>query len=160
MRYLRDGEWIAGAGALALIASLFLHWYGADGVGFPPGWTVYAPGAEATGWQAFGVLDVVLVLLALVPLTLVVLQATRESPALPVAFSVFSVLAGGLATLLILLRIIDQPGPNELVSVQAGAWLGLLAALLLTGGAYRSLRVESVPGRPLPPVRDLPAPSP
>ena len=43
-------------GAVALIASLFLHWYGTA-----------TGGGEPTAWQAFGVLDVVLVLLALVP---------------------------------------------------------------------------------------------
>ena len=39
-------------------------------------------------------LDVVLALLALVPLGLVVTQATRRSPSIPVAFSVLATLAG------------------------------------------------------------------
>ena len=115
---------------------------------------------EATGWQAFGVLDVVLALLALVPLALVVLQATRESPSIPVAFSVLTVLAGLLATLLILIRLIDQPGPNELVGVEAGAWLGLVAAVVVGVGGWRSLRVEDIPGVPLPPVEHQPSPEP
>ena len=109
MRRLRDGEWIALAGAVALIASLFLHWYGTE-----------AGGAEATAWQAFGILDVVLVLLALVPVALFATQATRSSPAIPVFFSVMTIVAGLLAVLLILLRIVFQPGPNALVSVAAG----------------------------------------
>ena len=78
-------------------------------------------------WQAFSVLDVVLALLALVPLALVVLQATRESPSLPVAFSVLTTVAGALATLLILYRILNQPGPNDRVEVELGAWIGLAA---------------------------------
>ena len=84
MGRLRDGEWIAGAGGVALLAAMFLHWYG-DGP------------FELTAWQAFDVLDVVLALLALVPLALVVTQATRRSPSIPVAFSVLSTLAGMLA---------------------------------------------------------------
>ncbi len=71
MGRLRDGEWIAGAGGVALLAAMFLHWYGAGRF-------------EVTAWQAFDVLDVVLALLALVPLGLVVTQATRSSPSIPV----------------------------------------------------------------------------
>lgn len=149
MRRLRDGEWIALAAAVALVASLWLHWYGTRaGVG------------ERTAWQAFGILDVVLVLLALVPVALAATQATRPSPALPAFFSVMTVLAGFLAALLILIRIVFQPGPNALVTVQPGAWLGLLAALLVAVGGWRSMRVESMPGVPSAPVREMPAPAP
>jgi hypothetical protein len=154
MRRLRDGEWIAGAGAVALLASMFLHWYGLDAA------LLGGVAAEATAWQAFGVLDIVLALLALVPLTLVFTQVTRSSPAIPVFFSVMTVLAGALATLLILYRVVNQPGPNEIVDVQVGAWLGLLAAVVITAGGWRSLRVEPVPGQPMPPIEDLAAPAP
>ena len=149
MRRLRAGEWIALAGAIALIASLFLHWYGTEG-----------GGAEVTAWQAFGILDVVLVLLALVAVALFATQATRSSPAIPVFFSVMTIVAGLLAVLLILLRIVFQPGPNALVSVEPGAWLGLAAAVLVLAGGWRSTRVESMPGMPPPPVREMPAPAP
>jgi hypothetical protein len=156
MGRLRHGDLIAGAGGLALIASLFLHWYG---LAIPEGFTALAGvSLAATGWQAFGVLDVVLALLALVPLALVVLQATRESPSVPVAFSVLCVPAGLLATLLILYRIVNQPGENALVEVRAGAWVGLLAAVVVTAGGWRSLRDESIPHAPLPPVEQRPTP--
>ena len=156
MRRLRDGEWIAGFGAVALLASLFLHWYGLDvAIGLPG---VGEP--EATGWQAFDVLDVVLVLLMLVPLALVATQATRESPAVPVFFSAMTFVAGTLAALLILYRIVNQPGPNDLVTVQAGAWLGLLAALVVAGGGWRSTRLETAPKQAMPPIEDQPLPAP
>jgi hypothetical protein len=156
---LRDGDWLAGAGGVALIASMFADWYsgasaGVRGVGFAP------LDVGATAWQAFSVLDVVLALLALVPLALVVLQATRDSPALPVAFSVFTTVAGALAGLLILYRIVNQPGPNDAVDVDAGAWIGLAAAIAVAAGGARSMRVEAMPGVALPPVEDLPAPAP
>jgi hypothetical protein len=149
MGRLRDGDVIAGAAGIALIASLFLHWYGG------PGGSV-----EATAWRAFSMLDVVLALLALVPLGLVVTQATRDSPAVPVAFSVFTALAGLVAALLILYRIVNQPGPNDAVEVELGAWAGFAAALVLSAGGCRSLRLEAMPGVPSPPVEDLPAPAP
>jgi hypothetical protein len=155
MGRLRDGEWIAGAGGVALIAALFLHWYG---------YPVLLDGAPArlewTAWGSFEVLDVVLALLALLPLGLVCVQATRRSPSIPVAFSVFTTLAGALAALLILYRIVNQPGPNDVIEVQAGAWLGLVAALVIAGGGWRSMRVEPIPGASMPPVEDLPAPAP
>ena len=44
MGRLRDGEWIAGAGGVALLAAMLLPWYGVGGF------------AEATAWQAFDVL--------------------------------------------------------------------------------------------------------
>jgi hypothetical protein len=140
---LRDGEWIAGVGGVGLLVSLLLDWY-----------------SGASAWQAFSVLDVVLALLALVPLALVVLQATRESPSLPVAFSVLTTLAGALATLLILYRILNQPGPNDRVEVELGAWIGLAAAAIAAVGGWRSLREEEIPGIPLPPVEELPVPAP
>ena len=148
MGRLRAGEWIAGAGGVALLAAMFLHWYRAAGV------------VEVTAWEAFGVLDVVLALLALAPLGLVLTQATRRSPSVPVAFSVLAALAGALAALLILYRIVNQPGPNDIVDVQLGAWLALLAALVIAGGGWRSARVEEIPGAPDPPIEDLPLPAP
>ena len=149
MGRLRYGDLIAGAGGLALIVSLFLDWYGLGRLD-----------VGASGWEAFSVLDVVLVLLALVPLGLVATQATRDSPSIPVAFSVLATVAGMLATLLILYRIINQPGPNDLATVELGAWIGLAASVAVAGGGWRSMRVEAMPGVPLPPVEDLPAPAP
>jgi hypothetical protein len=145
MGRLRDGEWIAGAGALALLAAMFLHWYGTD---------LRIVTFEVTAWQAFDVLDAVLVLLALVPLALVFTQATRRSPSIPVAFSVLTAVAGVLAALLILYRIVNQPGPNDLISVEAGAYVGLLAGLGVFLGAWLSLSDE----RPRP--VDPPPPEP
>jgi hypothetical protein len=143
MRRLRAGEWIAGAGGIALLASMFLDWY-----------------SGASAWQAFSVLDVVLAMLALVPLGLVATQATRDSPSLPVALSVLTTVAGMLAVLLILYRILNQPGPNDAADVELGAWAGFAAAVAAATGGWRSMRVEAMPGVPAPPVEDLPAPAP
>jgi hypothetical protein len=165
MGRLRGGEWVAAAGGVALLASMFLDWYGASTVTSGPlddqQPVPFAPlQAGGSAWQAFSVLDVVLALLALVPLALFVLQATRESPSLPVAFSVLTTLAGALATLLILYRILNQPGPNDAVEVELGAWIGLAGAAVTGAGGWRSMRVEEIPGVQLPPVEDLPAPAP
>ena len=156
MGRLRAADLVAGAGGLALIAAMFLHWYG-----LPV--EVLATGGpsrpiEFTAWQVFDVLDVVLTLLALVPLGLVLTQATRESPAIPALFSVLTIVAGALAALLILYRIVNQPGPNAAIEVEAGAWLGLLAAAIVTAGGWRSTRDERMPGAAPRPVEHMPAP--
>ena len=143
MGRLRGGDVAAGLAGAALLASLFLDWYS---------------GLDA--WQAFTVLDVVLALLALVPFGLVVTQGTRDSPSLPVFFSVLSTIAGLLAALLVLYRIVNQPGPNDAVDVHVGAWAAFVAAIALTAGGWWSMRDESMPGVPAPPVEDLPAPAP
>jgi hypothetical protein len=156
MARVRAGEWVAGAAAAALLAALFLDWYS---VPLPPvgGRTLEL---AVSGWQAFDVIDVVLALLALVPLALVLTQATRESPSVPVAFSVLATIAGALAALLVLYRIVNQPGPNEFVDVEPGAWIGFAAAVAITAGGWLSMRAEAVPGVPLPDIEDLPAPAP
>ena len=143
MRRLRAGEWIAGAGGVALLAVMFTGWY-----------------SGASAWEALSVLDVVLALLAIVPLALVALQATRTSPSLPVAFSVLTTVGGAIAALLILYRIVNQPGPNDAVDVDPGAWLGLAAAAITAAGGWGSMRAEAIPGAIVPPVEDLPAPAP
>ena len=79
---------------------------------------------------------------------------------------------GTLALLYLLYRVgIDEPGRNALVSVDAGAYLGLLCLLAILAGAWRTLaderkdsaislrqteRVLAVrgPARPPPPARD------
>ena len=143
MRRLRAGEWIAGAGGVALLAVMFTGWY-----------------SGASAWEALSVLDVVLALLAIVPLALVALQATRTSPSLPVAFSVLTTVGGAIAALLILYRIVNQPGPNDAVDVDPGAWLGLAAAAVTAAGGWGSMRAEAISGAIVPPVEDLPAPAP
>jgi hypothetical protein len=137
---LRTPDLVAAAGGVALLAAMFLHWYGLALPGGP------ALGPEVTAWQAFSVLDVV--------------QATRDSAALPVLFSVLTTVAGAIAALLILYRIANQPGPNDVVEVQAGAWLAFLAAVVVTVGGWGSMRMEAMPGRPERPVEHMPSPAP
>ena len=44
---------------------------------------------------------------------------------------------GALATLLVLYRILNQPGPNDFVEVKFGAFLGFLSVLAIAVGGYR-----------------------
>jgi hypothetical protein len=146
LRRLRAGEWLAVAGGIALIVSLALPWYD-------------APAEPLTGYEALTVIDVLLTLVALLGLALGVLQATQDVPSRPVGAAVLSVVFGALAVLLVLFRLIDSPADG--LEVRPGAWLGLVAALAITVGGWRSLAVEYVRGLPPdlePELRPTPAP--
>ena len=146
---LRPGELIAAAGGVALLVVMFLDWYAAGG-------TTEVGGRDITisvgfsAWEAFDVTDILLALAALAAIMLAVLTATRRSPALPVAASVITTTAGVLATLLVLYRILNQPGPNEFIEVKFPAFLGFLCVLAIAAGGWLSMRDEQWPDAPMP----------
>jgi hypothetical protein len=129
---LRLGEMVAAAGAAVLFLVMFLDWYGVEGTS-----------VAANAWQVFSWVDLYLFLTVVVALGLAVLTMGQRTVALPLSVSVLVTAMGAVATLLILYRIVNQPGPNELISVQIGAYLGLLAALAITVGGYLSMRDEN-----------------
>ena len=150
LRRLRAGEWLAAAAGVVLIFSLTQPWYQ------PLLLTV--PYDSVTGFEVFSIIDILLVLAAAVGVALAILQATRTSPALPVAFAVLSVVTGILATLLVVFRLIDVPRNDELESMD-GASIALLATIALTAGGWLSLRNERVrhlPPGPEPELRPTP----
>jgi uncharacterized membrane protein len=146
LRRLRAAEWIAVGGGAALIVSLLLPWYD-------------APTEPLTGFEALTVIDVLLVLVALLALALGVLQATHDTPAKPVGAAVLTVVIGALGVLLVVFRLIDAPADG--LEVRGGAWLGLVAAVAIPVGGWRSLAAEYVRGLPPdvePELRATPAP--
>ena len=145
---LRQGELIAGVGGLVLMVVMFLDWYSVVGLGE----------VAANAWQAFSITDLILALTAVAGIGLAVLTAARRSPALPVAASVITATLGALATLLVLYRILNQPGPNEFVEVKLGAFLGFLSVLAVAVGGYLAMRDEEGEEPPMPTeVRPTPA---
>jgi hypothetical protein len=146
---LRQGDLVAGVGAVALLIVMFLDWYGAGGSATFQGRDIrISLGLNA--WEAFSVTDLILALAALAGIGLVVLTASRRSPALPVAASVLTSTLGALATLLVFYRILNQPGPNEFFEVELGAFLGFLCVLAVAVGGFRSMRDEQWEDSPVP----------
>ena len=146
---LRPGELIAAAGGVALLVVMFLEWYAAGGTTKVAGRDITIS-VGFTAWEAFGITDILLALAALIAIGLAVLTATRRSPALPVAASVITATTGILATLLVLYRILNQPGPNEFIEVKLPAFLGFLCVLAIAAGGWRSMRDESWEDAPVP----------
>jgi hypothetical protein len=145
LRRVRGGEWLAGLAGVALIVSLFLHWYDASS-------------APLTGWEAFAVTDVLLALLALSGPLLLAFQATRESPALPTGTSIVCTTCGALAAAIVLVRLVVEPEADLVSGIAAGAWIGLAAALGLLAGGWWSLESEHNAGATVPPVEVRPSP--
>jgi hypothetical protein len=134
---LRSGEALAAAGALALLVVMFLGWYSTDG-------------ATKTAWEAFAVTDLLLALVAVLALALAVTTVTQRSPAIPVALGVITLATTVIVGLVLVYRIVNEPGPDDLVEVRIGAWLGLLALGLIGAGAWLALEDDGPrPGDPL-----------
>ena len=131
LRRLRAGEWVAAAAGVALLVSLFLPWY-----------------AERSAWQSLAVIDVLLALVAACGVALLLVTATQSAPAVPLAFSVFVVLAGALGLVLVLSRLLSLPEWAE--GRDWGIWLALAGALGIVAGGLLGMRDErlSAPDRP------------
>ncbi|MEA2221124.1 MAG: hypothetical protein QOJ35_3750 [Solirubrobacteraceae bacterium] len=155
LRRLRSGELLAGASAAGLLVAMFGDWFGGR-----------------SAWQTMTIARVVLVAFVLCALTLVVLTATSRAVAMATSAATITIGVGVIALLLVVYRVvINEPGPNASVSVDTGAYLGLLLVVGVLGGAWRTLaderttsaaslrqteRVLAVRGAPraAPPARD------
>jgi hypothetical protein len=144
---LRRGELIAAAGGLLLLIALFFFdWYSAGtSVTLPLGTTVSVSG-DFGAWDGegfFGFLANLIILAAGVSAVgLAVLTATSRTIALPVAASAITTALGIGAVVMVLLRMLFQPGPNDLVTLKFGIWLALLAAVVVAYGGWISMREE------------------
>ena len=143
MKRVRAGDVLAGAAGVLLLVSTFLPWY-----------TIQDRDDDLTAWAAFSVVDVLIAIVALLGIAVAVTQVAGRGPALPVALGVITSTLALAGSLLLLYRILNQPGPNEAIGVSVGAWIGLLGSLGVFAGAWRSLSDE----RPRP--VDPPAPEP
>jgi hypothetical protein len=146
---LRAGEWTAAAGATALLVTLFLPWFGielpapADSSGILNLVRGFGD-LDSSGWDSLGWFVLVLALAAIgCAAWLAIANATGRPVAQAVAASVLTATAGTLAFVALALRaLVFQPGPNEFVGMRYGAWLGLLAALVLALGGWWATKDE------------------
>jgi carbon starvation protein CstA len=142
-RRIDAGAGVAAAGAVLLLVSLFLDWYGDDGDGY-------------SAWTVFEIIDLALAAIALLALS-TFLGRSGVDPRLPQAPLL---VLGGAALVLTVSQLIDGPPAvaTSDLDPQTGAWLGLAAAALLMAGAFMSVaRVsfsvehrEAHPGTPPP----------
>ena len=148
LRRVRKGEWIPGLAGLALLAITFMGWYGGAGED------------KANAWEAFTVIDFVVALAALMALAYFLATLVSRTAAVPQALSALTVLAAGLAALLVLYRLIDLP--DDGATLELGIFLGLVGTVVVGTGAWIGMRDESFPPALTPnlEVEVLPAPQP
>jgi hypothetical protein len=128
LRRLGAGEWIAGLGGVALLASLFAPWYGPDSV---------------SGWEALAVTDVLLAIVAAAGILLAIVTATQRVPAVPIALAAVVTLIGLVGLVLVLVRIAGVP--DEYAGREWGIWLALAGALGIVVGGVVAMRNEHWP---------------
>jgi hypothetical protein len=157
MTRLRPADLGAGAAGAALLVVLFLPWYGVRGVPARAGWTAYAPLAgNPSGWQAFGVVDILLAVAAALAIAVVAVTAVAHGPAKPVGSAVIATVAAAIAVLLVLWRLLDPP--HGFYTRHYGVWLGLGVAALMLAASFAALHDERTPGAVPPDVPRRPAP--
>jgi len=143
---LRRGEWIVGASAVVLLASMFaLDWFGRSGA---PSSAASTPGVPTTvnGWDGLTNLRWLMLIAIACSFLLVFFQAVRSSPAVPVAFSVIVSVLAVLTALALIYRVLINE-PDGYVDQKAGAFVGLLSSLVLVYGGYESMRQEGIAPR-------------
>lgn len=118
----RHGELVALAAAIALFVAMFFDWHG-----------------DRTAWQTAHACDAFQVLAVVLAVLLTATTVVYRTPAVPLAFAVWTVIAGLAASACVIERIVASPAP------QAAAWVGLVAALGLLAGAWEAMRDETPP---------------
>ena len=116
------GPLVAALGAVLLIVSLGLDWYG-----------------DLSGFNSFEVLDLLLVVLALVALAeLVAALGLVHTP----LRSGTPLVVGVVALVIVLSQLVNHPPAGYQDDVETGLWLGLAgAALMLVGAILSTARI-------------------
>jgi hypothetical protein len=144
---LNRGEKIAGVAGILLILIMFIFdWYSVKVTG------ISVPNSGANAWDAYSFIDIVLFITALAAIALTLLAASDAEVGIPVAASAIVTLLGILSVILIIFRIIDKPGDtgaasalvggSVTVSLEAGVFLGLIAAAGIAVGGYLAMQEE------------------
>jgi hypothetical protein len=169
-RRLSWGHWVAGGAGLALLVVMASDWYatvfadrlrrderlaatggilsGEPGRALKREIPPVAEELEKNAWEAFWGFDLALAVLVLLVAAVVlgVGAAYARAGAIelnaPFGLSAVAAVTGLLAAAALTIRLIDQPGYDDVTTVRPGAPLGLALLGLLVLGAARAARVE------------------
>jgi hypothetical protein len=146
---LRRGEAIYLAAAILLFILMFLAWFGVKGTtSAEPLGGLVTSSAGGDAWQALEVIPLFLMLAIVVAVGAALLRVSGSNwkPAIPPGAAVC--VLGGLAALLILIRIISPPGPGDVLegafetTLKLPVFLALAAALGIAYGGWRAMADE------------------
>jgi hypothetical protein len=151
-RGLRAGEAIYLIAAVLLFVLMFFQWYGVDLGRSGSGSSLEAVTFSVKGGDAWQTLEVIPIFLMLaiavaVGAALLRLSGSEWKPAIPSGAAVC--VLGGLAALLILIRIVSPPGLGGEIegisyetNLEVGIFLAFVAALGIAYGGWRAMSEE------------------
>jgi hypothetical protein len=142
---LRPAEWLLGAAALVLLLStFFVDWYGLRAE-LALTFGGFGRQTSFSAWDILSITRYFLIATGLLGLAVFYVQASRRAPALPVALTVILNPLALITTLLVFHRVvISKPGAGDLLSLRAGAIVGLISCVTLMVAAYGSLRGDGI----------------
>jgi hypothetical protein len=119
---VRPGEAITGIFGLVLLIALFAPWF-----------------EDADAWEAFTVVDLLLAVTAAIAIALPVISASNVKTDAPISASALTVLAGFIASVVVIYRLLDPVGDG---SRRIGLYLAAIASLGITAAAWRAMSDE------------------
>jgi hypothetical protein len=145
---LSPGEKISAVSAILLFIFMFFDWFGAE-VESVSGFSGSVPGG-GSAWDALDVIPIFLMIAIIAAIGVAVVRLTDADLEPPVSLNTIVAALGALAVLLILYRIIDQPGGGDFggvsvnTTLKIGIFLALVAAAGIAYGGYSAMREEGM----------------
>jgi hypothetical protein len=131
----RLGELVAALFGLGLLAASLFPWYESE-----------PPVGSLSAWEAFDVIDVVMLIAVVCAVGIACVDWFRISVSLPVAGSATTGLFAVIAIVLVLFRIIDPPGGGG-VEREPALYAGLACLVGILLGAIVGMMEERPPKR-------------
>ena len=140
---LRRGELISAAGALVLLAVMFvLKWFGLEVTPGPSAERSAISSAE-NAWNGLTDLRWLMLITIVAAIGAVLLHISQRKHGSKTDTSGVVALLGTLTAALLAYRVlIELPSPDQVVDQKIGAYLGLLAAVTIALGGYESMGEE------------------
>jgi len=111
-----------------MLVALFLPWYSTDGTTW-------------NAWEAMAVDDVILAVAAAIAVVAAIVVGFPRLGSLSVAITSLAILPAVIGLVVTIYRLIS-PAPSVDVSLEYGAWLGLLATAAIAVGAWSGAKDE------------------
>ena len=145
---LSTGEKISAISALLLFIFMFLDWFGVEVSGVE-GFSASVSGG-GSAWDVLDVIPIFLMLAIVAAIGVAVIRLTDADLEPPFSLNTAVAVLGGLATLLILYRIISPPEIGEFAGVEIDTtlklwiFLSLVAAAGIAYGGYSAMREDGM----------------
>ncbi len=127
---LSQGAKIAGGAGLLLLITMFLPWYSVSA-----SFAGFEASNSGNAWEVFGFIDIILFLTAIAAIAVAVMSAQNRAGAMPLPPGQLLLGLGGLATLLVVFRVLSVPdGGIDVDGVDVGRKFGLFLGLIAAAG--------------------------